>query len=299
MSDDAKEPDADEVGPLGGERLRAARRANDISLRDIAKELHLDEGKVRALEQNEFDVLGAPVFAKGHLRKYAELVGVAEDDIMTDYYKMTRTTAAPPLVSPVRKRPRDINVVPWILGALIVVVVGAAAYWWFVQRTPEPASSRVATPPAVPASREVERPSAAEETGAIEIVGADTEADAAVPAEDEPEEPMTSNENASVEAQPVAVEAPLPESQEVSVDAAGIRLSFSGDCWTEVSDATGERLFYDLGAAGRVVSLSGEPPFRVILGDAENVSISVNGQEYPIPESARRGRLARLTINPD
>ena len=78
MSDDAKEPDTDEEGPLGGERLRAARRANDISLRDIAKELHLDEGKVRALEQNDFDVLGAPVFAKGHLRKYAELVGAAK-----------------------------------------------------------------------------------------------------------------------------------------------------------------------------------------------------------------------------
>jgi ribosome-binding protein aMBF1 (putative translation factor) len=54
-----------EDGPVGGERLRAARRANDISVRDVAKELHLDEYKVRALEKNEFDVLGAPVFAKG------------------------------------------------------------------------------------------------------------------------------------------------------------------------------------------------------------------------------------------
>ena len=145
----------------------------------------------------------------------------------------------------------------------------------------------------------VERPAAADETGPIEVGGADMEADTAAPADDEPEVPTTSSDNASVDAQPVAVEAPLPEPQNVSGDAAGIRLSFSGDCWTEVSDATGERLFYDLGAAGRVVSLSGEPPFRVILGDANNVSISVNGQEYPIPESARRGRLARLTINPD
>ncbi len=46
----------------------------------MAKELHLDEPKVQALEENQFDVLGAPVFAKGHLRKYAELVGVPVDD---------------------------------------------------------------------------------------------------------------------------------------------------------------------------------------------------------------------------
>ena len=46
-------------GPLAGERLAEARRAQQISVLEIAKELHLDEPKVRALERNEFDVLGA------------------------------------------------------------------------------------------------------------------------------------------------------------------------------------------------------------------------------------------------
>ena len=43
-------------------------------------------------------MLGAPVFAKGHLRKYAEMVGVDVDDIMTDYYQMNRSTGTPPVV---------------------------------------------------------------------------------------------------------------------------------------------------------------------------------------------------------
>ncbi len=64
------DPDDDE-GPMAGERLRQARHEQQISVLEVAKELHLDEPKVRALERNEFDVLGAPVFAKGHLRKYA------------------------------------------------------------------------------------------------------------------------------------------------------------------------------------------------------------------------------------
>jgi cytoskeleton protein RodZ len=74
-------------------------------------------------------------------------------------------------------------------------------------------------------------------------------------------------------------------------------LAFSGDCWTEVSDASGRRLYYDLGQSGRVVSLSGDAPLRVILGDSANVSITVDGRDYPIPASARSGRLARLNID--
>ena len=38
----------------------------------------------RALERNEFDVLGAPVFAKGYLRKYAQLVHVNSDDVLAE-----------------------------------------------------------------------------------------------------------------------------------------------------------------------------------------------------------------------
>ena len=40
-------------GPAAGERLAAARRELNISVDEIAKELHLDEAKVRALERND------------------------------------------------------------------------------------------------------------------------------------------------------------------------------------------------------------------------------------------------------
>ena len=45
------------------------------------------------------------------------------------------------------------------------------------------------------------------------------------------------------------------------------------------------------------VELSGAAPFNVLFGDAENVSIEVDGAEFVIPASARRGRTARLTIS--
>ncbi|MGB5624885.1 MAG: helix-turn-helix domain-containing protein, partial [Woeseiaceae bacterium] len=128
-------PSDEAQGPVGGERLAAARREQQISVQEIAKELHLDEPKVRALERNEFDVLGAPVFAKGHLRKYAQLVAVDESDIMADYYQLNRAGGMPPLVSSRRRTRREMSPGPWI-AVIVVLIVVATAYWWF---TSEPA----------------------------------------------------------------------------------------------------------------------------------------------------------------
>jgi len=280
-----QKPEAEDGGPLGGERLAAARRANEISARDIAKELHLDEPKVRALEQNNFEVLGAPVFAKGHLRKYAELVGVPIDDILSDYYKLNRSTGAPPVVGLKRRIERDISLGPWIAGVVVVIIVASAALWWF-NREPAPAQP-VQTEPATLA------PFVSEEPVQDEAVNA--EDDVAEPETIAPQEPET------VAAQPVVVDAeqiePVVEQEASLLPQVRVELTFSGDCWTEISDASGRRLFYDLGTAGRVVTLSGDEPLRVVLGDSEYVSIVREGMDYPIPSSARSGRLARLSIS--
>ncbi len=120
-------------GPVGGERLGAARRERQISVLEIAKELHLDEPKVRALERNEFETLGAPVFAKGHLRKYAHLVGVDEADVLADYHQLTRAASIPPVVSSRPKPRREMSPGPWIMLIVILVAV-ATAYWWFTSQ---------------------------------------------------------------------------------------------------------------------------------------------------------------------
>lgn len=305
MNEQSNSADESSSGPLCGERLREARRKNDISVRDIAKELHLDEPTVRALEKNQFAALGAPVFAKGHLRKYAELVDVSIEDVMSDYYQMNRASTAPPVVGPKRTQPADIALGPWLAGIVIVLLLAGIAYWWITvgqdwfsriepqdtvtitepvddtgDLTPDPAVINV-TP----------TPSGAEATSAESLPtvtgsAADSTLDPAVAA------PVATRQV------PAAETTAVPGDSVAAEGEVSMRLSFGTDCWTEISDATGRRLFYDLGVAGRVVTVSGAAPLRVILGDSTAVSITVNGEDYPIPDSARSGRLARLTIDP-
>ena len=75
-----------------------------------------------------------------------------------------------------------------------------------------------------------------------------------------------------------------------------LSLSFSGECWTEVSDATGRRLFFDMGRTGQTFELSGVAPFAVLFGNVDNVSLQVNGNDYPVSSSSPGSRTARLTI---
>lgn len=285
----------EQTGPLCGERLRAARRENDIPIRDIAKELHLDEPKVRALEENNFSVLGAPVFAKGHMRKYAELVGVDIDDVLADYYQLERSTGAPPVVGPRRKMPREVSLGPWIVTIIVVLIAAGSAYWWFNRVPPDTSSKQIEPATLAPFVAD-----GAIDSAQVEDSGAatgSTEAVVDATADDPDGEELTPAESETISSEPVtAVQEPI-NSPPSSLPQVRIELSYTGDCWTEVSDASGRRLFYDLGSAGRVVPLSGDAPLRIVLGDSANVSITVEGRDYRIPDSARSGRLARLTIN--
>jgi cytoskeleton protein RodZ len=287
MNESPQQDTAAEVsGPLGGERLAAARRAHEISATDIAKELHLDELKIRALEKNDFAMLGAPVFAKGHLRKYAELVGVPADDVLADYYELNRSAGAPPVVGPVRKFRRDISLGPWITGGIIVIIIASTAFWWFTRGPALPFSQADPPPPATivaNAGNSRAQESAVESAAILP----DSEPELA----EEPPQEITLASAAPELGDPDPFVETSSGLQQVHVE-----LVFTGDCWTEVTDAAGRRLFYDLGTTGRVVSLAGDEPLQIVLGDSANVDIAVDGRDYQISDSARRGRMARLTI---
>lgn len=277
--------------PLAGKRLAEARRLRDISIVDIAKELHLDEPKVRALEQNRFDVLGAPVFVKGYIRKYAEVVGVPVDEVLADYRQFESRDEAPPIVG-LRKPPRPaISAGPWLAAILVLAVVTGGAWAW-LSGSLEPvfrAQEQPILAPFQPEESQADASAARQEPAPATGTPAD-EASAPAPVPAGPAEGIAAE---SRDAPPVFEAPPAAPPEEGEV---GLTVAFSGDCWTEVSDAAGVRLYFGLGKAGETMSVVGTAPLHVLLGDSENATVRVDGEELPIPPSARRGDTARLTI---
>jgi cytoskeleton protein RodZ len=112
-----------------GARLRAAREGQGLSIEEVADRLRLSEALVLAMEEDRFGLLGAPVFARGHLRNYATLIGAPEREVMAafDVGEMPEPTLLPSgsqmPVAPSRAR------WPWIAGAAVLAAAGAAAWW--------------------------------------------------------------------------------------------------------------------------------------------------------------------------
>ncbi|MDJ0918948.1 MAG: DUF4115 domain-containing protein [Woeseiaceae bacterium] len=296
MSDEQDSQSEEGAGPRCGERLAAAREELQISLVEIAKELHLDEQKVQALEANDFAPLGAPVFAKGHLKKYAQLVKVDIDDILMDYHQLTRSEGLPPVVSD-RKAPKvAASPTPWIAAGVVVLIVAAIAAWFFLLR---PASDDVESEP--PAQAE---PAIVDESAAANVPTAtrlDDGADAIEPRSQaaEPEREATEPVAEPAAAVTAAAETAAPSDAAASVEPGqlALDLNFIGDCWTEITDGNGRRLFFDLGRAGRTVSVAGAAPLSVLLGNADNVRLELNGIDYLISDADRRGETARFTLS--
>lgn len=71
--------------------------------------------------------------------------------------------------------------------------------------------------------------------------------------------------------------------------------TFSGDCWMKLTDATGEDVAYGIKQAGRVMPVSGVPPFEVVLGAPESVQISYAGEAIDMTRF-RSGYTARFQL---
>ena len=205
--------------------------------------------------------------------------------MLTDYYRLTRSQSIPPVVTHRARPKRELSPGPWIAGIIVVLVV-AMAYWLFVMQpfaTEEPVIQ-------MPAATPVEAPAEVETLSDEANAAGDEEQ--AVAAIEEAQPPATQEQE--------MLQVDVAESLLPAIVAEGdVRLSitFMGDCWTEIFDATGRRLFFDMGRTGRTVNVSGRSPLSVLFGDADNVNLRVNGIDFAIADADRRGRTARLMLH--
>ncbi|MGH8251360.1 MAG: helix-turn-helix domain-containing protein [Steroidobacteraceae bacterium] len=122
-------------GPSPGARLRTAREACGLSIEEVAERMRLNAALVLAMEQDRLALLGAPVFARGHLRNYAALVGVPEPEILAacDADEVPAPSFLPALDIKPKARSQLRRV--WPVVALLFAIVFVAAFWWWTART--------------------------------------------------------------------------------------------------------------------------------------------------------------------
>jgi cytoskeleton protein RodZ len=76
-----------------------------------------------------------------------------------------------------------------------------------------------------------------------------------------------------------------------------LNFSFSGKSWISVRDATGQELVYGLKNAGQAVTVTGQAPFSINIGNVHVTSLSRNGRSVNLKQYAR-GEIASFRLAP-
>lgn len=91
---DAEEPtELPELPPgqrMNGAYMRAVREARGISPEAVSEVVKITSTQVENLEEHRFHRLPAPVYLKGFLRAYADVVGIDADRLVEDYLELRR-----------------------------------------------------------------------------------------------------------------------------------------------------------------------------------------------------------------
>ena len=242
-----------------GARLRDAREKQGLTLAQAAASLHLDPSTLEALEAEDFAALGADVYVRGHLRRYAELIGESPAQLQELYARSA--PAAHPDLTRIPHREPGRGAARLVRGSLQGLAGFAlfALLWWLLT-TPGEKPQPLATA-ALPAS------------GA-----AATQASAGA---------------AATQANAGAAALPAPGATQLGLKFSGLSWVEVSDA----SGRRLLQGLYAAGSAPRTVS--GAPPLRVVLGNAAAVGLRVNDQPLALAGLVRHDGSARLLIEGD
>lgn len=81
-----------------------------------------------------------------------------------------------------------------------------------------------------------------------------------------------------------------------AVDPNAVIMDFNADCWLEVTDSAGKKLFSGMQRSGGKLSLAGTAPYRLKIGAPAAVQIQYQGQPVDLSRFIRSNQVARLTL---
>lgn len=123
---------ADKISPLSpGQMLSAARVQQNLTQREVAETLHITMHYVNAIEHDEHDKLPGAVFAKGYIKRYAEIMALDETAVMVAYEGLGYASPAA-IVGTGRntRKPRRVGKSLWAVAASAAVFISLFLGLW-------------------------------------------------------------------------------------------------------------------------------------------------------------------------
>jgi len=137
-----------------GAWLRRQREMREIDLREIADRTKISLRYLEAMEHDRFDILPAPIFARGFLREYARYVGLNPDDVVNHYLATLQDAdgSAEEEGIPLTNASRGPASRRILVILIVVLLLAGAVYAYFYQRSRRSHEEAVPPPIAAPVS---------------------------------------------------------------------------------------------------------------------------------------------------
>lgn len=297
--------------PLLGVLLQSAREQHGLSIDDISNRLRLSPRQIKALENDDFASLPEAMITRGFIRNYARLLGMDAEPLLQAYRAFVPSSDSPRaisiqseniLISGSNKRPR----LMYMLASLVIALL-VGAWLIYVDYVPEQSTQQAAKPVSATKAETVAEPDAKTESGTY----TESLPMAALPAAERAQE-GTATEVAA-QASPVQPEVkPAPAAPAVAGVAATtssasnptparekalakLKFTFSDHTWVSVTDRNNKEIFNKTKAAGSEDAVEGEPPFKVVIGNAAGSKLVYNDKLVDLAPYTKLN-VAHLTL---
>lgn len=312
-----------------GVRLRNAREQLGLSQQAVAERLCLKVSTVRDIEEDKAPADLASTFLRGYIRSYAKLVHIPEDELLPMMEKQAPVRAAK--VAPMqsfslgkRRKKRDGWLMSFTWLVLFVVVGLTGAWWWQNHKAQQEEITTMADQSSaelnqsngaqsVPLSTEGAATSSEPQTAAANAPATEAApapeatANTAPATQAQDQNAVVSPSQANVDTAPAATAQADNTAASLPTDPAGtvapavdpnaLVMNFTADCWLEVTDATGKKLFSGLQRKDGTLNLTGQAPYKLKIGAPAAVQIQYQGKPVDLSRFIRTNQVARLTVN--
>jgi len=293
-----------------GARLKAARQAKHLELDKVAAHLHLSQDMLVALEADDYENLPARVFVVGYMRNYARHVGLPPDAILLaldHYLPPAENTALPKLGNEAsevfrpaaRARRSSFSLVSlfFLLAAIGIFFVWQKGYLGFTGQLADSEVSDI----------DISQPQSPLADDQISLTADEGKLIIPNRLEDKVKAiPDFQGKPVPLKSEPAQVEMPLQTtSREIAIpQPAGeitakpeIVLSFTEACWVDIRDASGKFKYVSEAKAGTVKKLSGQAPYKVLIGNVNGTKLTINGEPFDL-QRYNKANVARFSLDP-